>query len=72
MSRRVLITGASSGLGRQLALDYQQAAGRFGGVAGMHSGLMNSVKRGSPPWRLMGGMGPRCGISPPSCRRWIC
>ena len=25
MSRRVLITGASSGLGRQLALDYQQA-----------------------------------------------
>ncbi len=25
MSRRVLITGASSGLGRELALDYQQA-----------------------------------------------
>ena len=48
MSGRVLITGATSGIGRQLALDYRRAGWQVWVVAGTRCACRHWPTRGSP------------------------
>ena len=72
MSGQVLITGATSGIGHQLALDYRRAGWQVWGCGRDEMRLQALADEGSRPWGSTPGTAPPWPRSPPVCPRWIC
>lgn len=72
MSGRVLITGATSGIGRQLALDYRRSGWQVWGCGRDGERLQALADEGITPCNSMHGTVPPWQRLPPACPGWIC